>query len=272
MSPHRILSPEEESLDLPRILCLHGGGVNSTIFRMQCRIIVKELRSTFRLCFADAPYTCGPGPGMIPTYKDYGPFRRWLRHKPEHQEVDSAEGAQAIVDSLAEAIESDNRQGATGEWVGLLGFSQGAKVAASVLLMQDNERKNQLPPRLPCSFRFAVVMAGSAPLITFDSDVLSSPYLVTPAQSTALHLNFDSSCRDASSEKAHLVRSPTVHVHGLRDPGINLHWQLMEYYCQGQGGARLIEWDGDHRLPIRLRDVRAITTAILEVAREAAVL
>lgn len=273
MSPHRIPDPEDESLHLPRILCLHGGGVNSKIFRMQCRIITKHLKSTFRLCFADAPYTCGPGPGMIPVYKDHGPFRRWLRYKPEHVDEDDETITEAIFDSLAAAMERDDRQGATGEWVGLLGFSQGAKVAASLLLMQDHERRSRLPPRLPCNFRFAVVMAGSAPLVTFDTDLLSSPYLAPTSQSTAVHLNFShyGSHRDAY-DKAHLVRSPTIHVHGTQDPGINLHWQLLEYYCEEEGNTRLVEWEGDHRLPIKAKDVQAVTAAILDVARETAVL
>ena len=45
-----------------------------------------------------------------------------------------------VSSALTQAMRNDDRQGATGEWVALLGFSQGAKIAASILYAQQNKR------------------------------------------------------------------------------------------------------------------------------------
>ena len=72
------MSTPDDNLHAPRILCLHGGGVNSSVFRSQCRALIKHLPA-FRLVFADGPWFCEAGPGIVPVYEDCGPFRRWLR-------------------------------------------------------------------------------------------------------------------------------------------------------------------------------------------------
>ncbi|KAH1947450.1 hypothetical protein KXV44_007533 [Aspergillus fumigatus] len=73
------------TLHLPRLLCLHGGGTNARIFRMQCRVLEKHLGRTFRLVYAQGPFTVvQPGPDVTSVYKDYGPFRSWLRDSQGH--------------------------------------------------------------------------------------------------------------------------------------------------------------------------------------------
>ena len=69
----------------------------------------------------------------------------------------------------------------------------------------------------------------------------------------------------------HVLGLPTVHVHGMRDKGLELHRQLLEQYCE-DGSARLVEWDGDHRVPIKKKDVAAVVDQIRDVAREMRVL
>jgi hypothetical protein len=69
----------------------------------------------------------------------------------------------------------------------------------------------------------------------------------------------------------HVLKLPTVHVHGMRDPGLELHRQLLEHYCD-IGSVRLVEWDGDHRVPIKSKDVAAVVKQILAVAQETGVL
>ena len=39
-----------------------------------------------------------------------------------------------------------------------------------------------------------------------------------------------------------MLRTPTVHVHGMADPGLHLHRRLLEQYCE-EGSATLVEWD-----------------------------
>ncbi|PKS05616.1 hypothetical protein jhhlp_008134 [Lomentospora prolificans] len=117
------------TLPLPRILCLPGGGVNAEIFHMQCRTLMARLNDTFRLVFVDGPFICPPPPTIVKVYGDYGPFRRWLRWQPDQPEIDAATAAGQIRYQIDLAMEEDDQRGATGPWVGLLGFSQGISFA-----------------------------------------------------------------------------------------------------------------------------------------------
>ena len=62
------------------------------------------------------------------------------------------------------------------------------------------------------------------------------------------------------------ILQQTIHVHGQRDQGLELHRHLYDKYCDE--GARLTEWDGEHRVPIKTRDVASVVQQILSVAKE----
>ncbi|OCL02956.1 hypothetical protein AOQ84DRAFT_420951 [Glonium stellatum] len=255
---------EDPSLHLPRILCLHGGGTNAKIFRTQCRVLRAHLKSAFRLCFADAPFYSQAGPDVTSVYKEYGPFRRWLRWKPEHPEIEAATAVRCIEKSLETAMREDDMKGATGEWVGLLGFSQGAKMAASLLFRQQVREEKLGRHGVGTNFRFGILLAGRGPLVSLDPELVMTPSLVDAA-----HLGFQ--IFPDRRRKEHVLRLPTVHVHGMRDQGLNLHRQLLEQYCE-EGSTRLVEWDGHHRVPIETKVVTAIVKHILAVAQGAGVL
>jgi hypothetical protein len=179
-------------------------------------------------------------------YGEWGPFRSWL---PAHRRID----IRSIDSRIAAAVKADDEAGATGRWVGLLGFSQGAGVAASLLLRQQRRNQSQRKgdsvdgERGP-DYRFAVFMAGRP---------LSMP--------------MDSGVEDVGADEPGLLRLPTIHVHGLRDPGLEMHRSLLQHCCQ-KSTARVVEWDGDHRAPIKTKDVVAVVTQILNVAFECGVL
>ncbi len=61
-------SPAPEDLTLPRILCLHGGGVTGAIFKAQFRSFLRALGDHFRFVFVDAPFFCDEGVGVAPVY------------------------------------------------------------------------------------------------------------------------------------------------------------------------------------------------------------
>ncbi|POR36343.1 Esterase LovG, partial [Tolypocladium paradoxum] len=73
----------------PRVLCLHGGGVNAQVFRLQCRALVARLAPALRLVFADAPFASRPHEDIVGVYGDCAPFYRWLRWQPGHPELDA---------------------------------------------------------------------------------------------------------------------------------------------------------------------------------------
>ncbi|PGH17590.1 hypothetical protein AJ80_04769 [Polytolypa hystricis UAMH7299] len=273
----------DPTLHLPRLLCLHGGGTNARIFRMQTRVILAHLKSHFRFCFVDAPYTCDArDPRLLAVYGEYQPFRRWLRWMPEHEEIDAQTAVGDIEKAMREAMEEDDRCGATGQWVGLLGFSQGAKMAASLLFREqvrtEERRRGRrrdgvvVPGAAGAGFRFAVLMAGRGPFVSLEPGLVVER---TPRMADAGQISTKvvASVRDEYTdwEWTDVLRLPTIHVHGLKDPGLAFHRQLLDDYCE-KGSARLVEWDGEHRLPTKIKDVEPVVRHILEVARETGVL
>ncbi|KAJ5872925.1 uncharacterized protein N7529_005278 [Penicillium soppii] len=267
----------DPTLSLPRILCLHGGGTNARIFRMQCRVLESTLSSTFRLVYAEAPFPSQPGSDVTSVYRNYGPFKSWLRitssdtaHEPQHI-------IERINTAIATAMATDSKSGATGEWVALLGFSQGAKLAASILFAQQTMQLRAGPNAIIWpNFRFAGLIAGRGPLVWLlpeQSDI-----------SSAHPLSIKSGLVDASNPSIggedplfpldsdeHILRIPTFHVHGLQDPGLSLHRALMRNYCK-KGLASILEWDGGHRIPIKRKDVHAVVEEIYNLAQVTGVL
>lgn len=244
------------TIHLPRILCLHGGGTNARIFRMQCRVLEKHLGRSFRLVYAQAPFTSvEPGPDVTSVYKNYGPFKVWLRDHHMSGIRTSREVAASIDAALALAMAADDAKGATGDWVGLLGFSQGAKVAASILYRQ------QLCGMT--NFQFAILFAGRGPLVWLMPD-LPQPHGLVDAATPFTH---SAPAWLTLGSDEHILRLPTIHVHGLKDPGLDWHRDLLQEYCDPLQ-TTLLEWDGDHRMPIKSRDVERIVQQIHKAAQE----
>ncbi|KAA8642434.1 hypothetical protein EYZ11_005605 [Aspergillus tanneri] len=264
---------DDFTLHLPRILCLHGGGTNARIFRMQCRVLERSLHSAFRFVYAEAPFPAQPGSDVTSVYKDHGPFKAWLRCTA----ADPERSAQEIVDqinlSIATAMYNDGVQGATGEWVALLGFSQGAKLAASILYAQQMlQRRLGANAVIWPHFRFAVLMAGRGPLVWMLPKIGSAPVSI-PAGLV------DAACPSMISGEPHLpedstehrLQLPTLHVHGKRDPGLDLHRRFLSHYYQPDS-IYLVEWEGEHRVPIKTKDVQAVVDQIYTLAHETGVL
>ncbi|KAF2498853.1 citrinin biosynthesis oxidoreductase-like protein CtnB [Lophium mytilinum] len=278
MAPHLTAPPPlEEDLTLPRLLCLHGGGVTASIFEAQARSFMRYLRPSFRLVFADGPFFCDPHHAIIPVYTSHAPFRRWLRWLPEHSDIDAESAVDEISYAIRSAMAADDAKHATGEWVGLVGFSQGAKLAASMLLEQEARIRqaqttgDDLAPGLledaGIRWRFGILMAGRAPLANLcpgQPELLSSKALVSAAE---ISEGFEFV---GEVDEEAVLRTPTVHVHGLADEGLHLHRRLLEQYC-APGTATLLEWDGNHRIPIKSKDVERVVDAIWDVAEKTGV-
>lgn len=65
----------------------------------------------------------------------------------------------------------------------------------------------------------------------------------------------------------HVLKLPTIHVHGMADAGLHLHRRLMDQYCDKKS-VTLVEWDGAHRVPLKKTDVEKIIKEVYRVARE----
>lgn len=241
---------------------------------MQARSLIHKLSPTFRLVFADGPFFCDPGPGIVPVYKDYGPFRRWLRWLPKHTDIDSESAIDEIWYQLRLAMEDDDRQGANGEWVALLGFSQGAKLSACLLFDQQVREESYragkkdalMNPRT--NWKFGVLLAGRAPLVSLSEYSAGRKGIVGAGE---ISEGFDNFIEAPGEGEGHILKIPTIHVHGLQDPGIHLHRRLLQQYCESST-TTLIEWDGNHRVPIKSVDVDRIVDAIDNLARQTGVI
>ncbi|SPJ75556.1 related to oxidoreductase [Fusarium torulosum] len=255
-------SKNPETLHLPRILCLHGGGVNAQVFELQCRVLISHLKNSLRLVFMQAPFISAPHPDIVTVYGEFGPFRRWLRWEPDHPEIEPEVATETLRNQTRRAMDSDP---GTGEWIGIMGFSQGAKIAASLLWTQQKVTEQFGAQEALTQFKFGVLMAGRAPLITLDHRLEHTPPIVDAALLSSEFKDYPE-----SNEGEHVLSIPTLHVHGLRDAGLEQHRILMERYCE-TGTTSLVEWDGGHRIPIKSHDVGAVTHEILKLARDAGV-
>ena len=269
MADHSPSSVALGELHLPRILCLHGGGANAEAFRLQTRGLFRLLGATFRFVFPDAPYLSPPDPRIMPTYAHLQPFRRWLRWNTDQPDPGPEVICHDIDRVINEATALDDALGATGDWIALTGFSQGAKICAS-LLLRYQLRANKLK-RQPAEtyFKFAILLAGRGPLVNLDMNLIDSIALADAnelvtgcfALITGVFLNGSD----------HVLHLPTLHVHGRNDPGLVNHRRLLTDYCK-PGTTRLVEWDGDHRVVWQAEDVAAVVDQVLELARQTGVL
>ncbi|KAK4969318.1 hypothetical protein LTR66_011687 [Elasticomyces elasticus] len=190
-------SPSPPDLSLPRILCLHGGGVTGDVFKTQARALIKAMPA-FRLVFADGPFFCNAGPGIVPVYQDNGPFRRWLRWLPEHQEIDDDSAIEEVMYAINTAKHED---AGTGPWVGLMGFSQGAKLSAS--LLYDQQIHVAREGKADTDYKFAILLAGRSPLVSF-CDYSKSPACVS-AGAISEGFFYD-------GPSPHVLKLPTIHI------------------------------------------------------------
>lgn len=84
----------KNTIHLPRILCLHGGGSNARMFKTQCHVISRMLGPYFRFAYSEVPFDSMLGPDLLLVYADYGPFKRWF---PEYEAEERA--AIGIIDN-----------------------------------------------------------------------------------------------------------------------------------------------------------------------------
>lgn len=248
--PSRVAKPD--TLHHPRLLCLHGGGTNANIMRLQCRALRPKLEACFRLVYVEAPFLSQAAPGIDAVYAKWAPFRNWLPGAGDPDEsfpgVASYSGSakidRRIVASIDQAInlamEEDDRAGGTGSWVGMFGFSRGAQAAASFLLRQQEYEKSGLATT---DFRFALLMAAPAPLFNM---AIGSDFQIS---------------RDAR------LNIPSVHVYGSRD-SVLWDFQHTLHDCCTTESAKRYDWDADHQIPLKTIDVDAIMALVMQVAQE----
>lgn len=223
-----------ENSHLPRILCLHGGGTSELIFTFQARKLIGALRPYFRLVFVNAPFECGPGPGVVPVFEDVGPFYEWIAKKAEDEEQ--------VRSVLQQKIDEDETP-----VVGVLGFSQGARIAAGLLEEQQNQA-------LTPSLRFGVLFNGSYPPLRQPSN----PSRMLPPLSEPAHSEWD-------DRHSGCIRLPSIHVHGTLDPALPRNRLLAR--CFDPDSATVLEFPNAHHLPLSDDENQQVVDEILRLHR-----
>ncbi|CAF9913094.1 MAG: hypothetical protein ALECFALPRED_008631 [Alectoria fallacina] len=198
----------ESNKHLPRLLCLHGGGTSAMIFKIQTRRLQWALRSTFKFVFVDGPFTSGAGPGVLPAFAGCDPYFRWLN--PESQ---TAEQDQRRVRQLLSKVIKDDG----GEFVGVLGFSQGARLTAGLLADQEEQNAAEGMP----NWKFGVMLCGSFPPLSLSFAKMPS---TKPSQGTDEH----GETREPDEDE--IIHVPSVLVRGTLDPHGEKGRRLVKYF------------------------------------------
>ncbi|KAK5996869.1 Esterase alnB [Cladobotryum mycophilum] len=122
-----------------RVLALHGVGSSGTILRDQLTPLVRALDPNYEFVYLDGAIETQRGPGMAPYYP--GPFYSYTTgYSPK--EIRDA------LDDLDDFIQEN------GPFDGIIGFSQGASMAAAYLLDLYARLPDERPP-----FGFAVFLS-----------------------------------------------------------------------------------------------------------------
>ncbi|KJZ77789.1 hypothetical protein HIM_02966 [Hirsutella minnesotensis 3608] len=140
---------------MTRILALHGVGSSGAILRDQLAPLAETLGQDYEFIYLDGAVERARGPGMAPYYP--GPFYSYVTGYSPAEIYDA-------FDDLEEFIE-DN-----GPFDGVIGFSQGASMAASYLLHHFASHPEQPPP-----FGFAIFLSSVA---AFSKDDVHSSQIV----------------------------------------------------------------------------------------------
>ena len=226
---------------LPKILCLHGGGASAAIFRFQTRKIQYALRAHFRFFFIDGPIESEPGPGILPYFAGMAPYHRWVSYKNDEAEI--KEEAENVLETIMEEVERE------GPFVGVIGFSQGTRIVAGLLLRE--QFLNSGNDGSACGFRFGVLAGASYPPVRI-------PFRHTRDSSRA------SGDDDTTDHNHALIHIPTIHVQGIQDFVLLQSRRLLEHYCDVQS-TTLLEFEGGHHLPVSLEDNKKLADMILDV-------
>ena len=243
-------TPDQQDPNLPRILCLHGGGTSALIFKIQLRRLQYVLRDKFAFVFVDGPFTSAAGPGVLPVFEECGPFYQWI-YPPN-----VLMGQKRVRQILREAIKADG-----GKFVGVLGFSQGGRQAAGLLADTQNGEETGLP-----AWAFGVCLCASYP-----------PYSLNYARKIAAGEGWkgesDGHGEIREVEDAERIKIPSVHVRGLDDPHLEKGRRLVKYFDTRNGVE--MELKMSHHLPGAAGDTTSdkgdtekIRDAILKVYEE----
>ncbi|KAK7534498.1 serine hydrolase FSH [Phyllosticta citricarpa] len=255
-----------------KILCLHGMGVNAEIFALQTAPFRRLLPSDYEFTFLEGRFECEPAPGVSGIFT--GPYSCWY-DTPTTSKV--AKAHEYVLEVIREK----------GPFHGVMGFSQGGALAASILL---HHKLAGIPP----PFEFAVFICSPIPFShSLSAGIDTRAYFGSPSRApvrpgcpdevpqylitdpvylrgeerlaelkmkmkkqqvlASLNDGFSKPSREAFYQMFHptvdLIRIdiPTVHVIGRRDKWRSHSLDLVALCAAGS--CTLFEHHGEHEIP-----------------------
>jgi len=240
----------------PRIACFHGGGSNKEVFEIQCAQLEILLKNEFEFIFFDAPFDRAAGPGILPAFEDYEPFKNWFRSELDGVYVllDGSGYDESGKDGIARVKGLMRERG--GEWVAAMGFSQGSRVVAGLLLDQQRCVEEGRGYE-SLGLKFGVLCnGGKEPMGRSYQFSMFSSWRLADQQ-------IAKTPEDPSKER---IRIPTLHVHGLKDQ--YLHYGRAQYATYfDPSTATLHDIDYHHAMPWKPAEVEKLADKIREIYR-----
>jgi len=198
-----------------RFLCLHGMGTNSRIFEAQTAAIRYLLGSEHTFEFID---------GAVPTSMApmIEPFVSSSDESLQYVDVSSRESCQKGLQDLDAYVTEE------GPFDGVMAFSQGAGLAASLIVHRAQQDVDQA--RLHPAFDCAIFFSGGIP---------ENPRTLLSEEPRSW-LQFE--------EYGELIEIPTVHIWGRNDRIYPNFGPVLSRLCKGAEREELVH-DGGHEIP-----------------------
>ncbi|KAL2821420.1 serine hydrolase FSH [Aspergillus cavernicola] len=239
-----------------RFLCLHGRGTNSNILESQLAPLSSRFSAQHSFDFLDAECPCPGAPGVAGIYP--APYLSWYKRG-------SPEEVQSAHDYLISAIEED------GPYDGVIAFSEGAALAASLLLCDQSELSE-------ARFKIAILFNCVVPLVPVADLGQPLEEIVAGHVDSYHDLLFSNSqsaveqtaCLDQafafSPEGLRKISIPTIHVIGEKDPFAPSS-EVVVNLCE-QDLTQVLRHAGGHELP----SVAALLDQCAEIIETAIIL
>lgn len=212
------MSQSEEGNGVPvRLLALHGFRTSGSILKSQLDFsgFTQDLKGLVHFYPLDAPHPAVGPPESIVQKVFEGPFYEWWNAVEDPPGVWTYNGWEKTLGAVTEYVQSN------GPFDGILGFSQGAALAATLVGMQQNGHAMQnIPP-----FEICVCISGVDPRSQLGDLAFSKP-----------------------------ITCKSLHVIGAKDPIHKSSERLTERFVS----PTIIRHDGGHVVP-RLEQHALIT-------------
>ncbi|KAI9662565.1 MAG: hypothetical protein M1821_008732 [Bathelium mastoideum] len=215
-----------------RFLCLHGMGTNSKILELQTAALRSELGEphahNFDFVEGDLQWPAAPGDDVAHLYKG---FKDLNLAADEYLAYYDPNSASTILDAINDL---DSYVNEAGPFDGILGFSQGAILAAMLLIRRGHH----------APFSFAVFICAGTP---FSEQALKKGVL---------------ELLDPVKEEGPVIFVPSAHIYGAKDPDVE-HAHLLAKLCQDFGRI-IYDHGAGHEIPRSPRGVTEEMTSTIQ--------